>query len=393
METPMPAPDHDVAVEAIYRAAAHPELWPDTLVQLSEHVGAIGGMLAYNAPIGQPSFLITGRLSGDLADVYLRHYARNPITLAATRIPPGEVHVAGRLVDMAPVRRSAFYADILAPQAIAEQVFVNHASLTQRGGHGGIAFMLSNRDTESTEQIVTHLGRLVPHLTRAIDVTLQLGRHRSLWQVERILDAMPGAALLLDRKGEIIRTNAAADSLLRQTDGICAVKADGLSLTARSPTEARALSARIGEALAVARGEDHGLDGPMQITRASGRPPLIVLITPLPPPSFSLWEAVDGGARVMVQIIDGHAPASGQAEALRIAAGLTAAEARVAALVGGGMSTAQAAATLGVSMNTVKTQLTRCFDKTGVRSQVALARLLASIPVPATKPPPSPTGK
>jgi DNA-binding CsgD family transcriptional regulator len=378
----MPRADYEAAVDAIYRAAAAPDLWPDTLVQVSDHVGAIGGMLLYGAPVGQPSFMISGRLNGDLADIYLKHYARNPISLAAGRIPPGQVEVSGQLVDMASVRRSAFYADILAPQGIEDQIFVNHASLMQRGGIGGVAFSLSGRHTEETERAATRLGRLVPHLSRAVEVTLQVGRHQSgLWQIAHILDAMPGAALLLDRKGEIICTNAGADTLLREADGLCAIKMENLNLTAQIPSEARMLSARVAQALAITRGEDRALDGSLQITRPSGRPPLVVLITPLPPPAFSLWEAVDGGARAMVQIVDLHAPASAQAESLKIAAGLTAAEARVAALIGGGMSALEAAATLGVSINTVKTQLTRCFDKTGVRSQVALARLLASIPV------------
>jgi DNA-binding CsgD family transcriptional regulator len=378
------AADYEAAVDAVYRAAASPDAWPDTLALLADHVGATGGMVVYNAPAGQPSFMVSGRLRSDLDDIYLKHYTRNPITVAAARMPPGQVHVASQLVDMARVRRSAFYADILAPQGIAEQVVVPLASLTQRGGVGGIGFALSKKHTDETERTVTRLGRLVAHLSRAVDFTLQIGRHQSgLWQIEHILDAIPGAALLVDRTGSIMRANAKADTLLTEADGLCATKADGLHLTAQVPWEARTLASHVNQALAVARGEEQSLNGSLQITRPSGRPPLMVLITPLPPLTFSLWETVDGGARAMVQIVDLHAPTSAQAETLRVAAGLTAAEARVAALIGGGMNTSEAAATLGVSINTVKTQLTRCFDKTGVRSQVALARLLASIPVPA----------
>jgi len=83
-----------------------------------------------------------------------------------------------------------------------------------------------------------------------------------------------------------------------------------------------------------------------------------------------------------VRIVDLEIPAA-TAESLRAAFGLTAAEARVAALIGAGASTAEAAATLGASATTVKTHLGRCFDKTGVRSQVGLARLVAAMPVPA----------
>jgi DNA-binding CsgD family transcriptional regulator len=380
-----PALDHAAAVNAIYGAGLAPELWSETLTLLADYVGAIGGQLAYNAPVGQPSFIVTGRLRDDLDRLYLERYALNPYSRALARVAPGQVHRMNQLVDVATVRRTDFHADILAPQAIEDFVVVTHSSLTRNGSSGGISFPLGVRHIEATDQAATRLRRLVPHLSRAIDFTLQLGRHQSgLWQIEHILNAMPGAALLLDRRGGIIRTNAAADALLSQADGISMIKSDGWYLTAHARSEASMLSACITQALAISRGEDQGLDGSLRITRPSGRP-LLVLVTPLPPPSFSLWEAVDGGAGAMVQIVDLHAPAYAQAESLRMAAGLSASEARVAALIGGGLSISEAAATLGLSSNTVKTHLARCFDKTGVRSQAALARLLASIPVPASR--------
>ena len=75
---------------------------------------------------------------------------------------------------------------------------------------------------------------------------------------------------------------------------------------------------------------------------------------------------------------DPEAPAD--AAALRAAFGLTAAEARLAVLVGAGTGLPEAAARLGVSRETARTHLARCFDKTGVRSQAALARLVAGLP-------------
>jgi DNA-binding CsgD family transcriptional regulator len=57
-----------------------------------------------------------------------------------------------------------------------------------------------------------------------------------------------------------------------------------------------------------------------------------------------------------------------------------AAEARVATLIASGLSGPQTAATLGVSLATVKTHLARCFEKIGVHSQAGLVRLLASMP-------------
>jgi DNA-binding CsgD family transcriptional regulator len=66
---------------------------------------------------------------------------------------------------------------------------------------------------------------------------------------------------------------------------------------------------------------------------------------------------------------------------LQRAFGLTAAEARVAALVASGLSGPQAAKVLGVTPATVKTHLSHAFEKTGTRSQVGLARLLSALPI------------
>ena len=56
--------------------------------------------------------------------------------------------------------------------------------------------------------------------------------------------------------------------------------------------------------------------------------------------------------------------------------GLSAAQERVARLLVGGREVAEIADGLGVSPNTAKTHLQRIYDKTGVRAQPALVRLL-----------------
>ena len=154
-------------------------------------------------------------------------------------------------------------------------------------------------------------------------------------------------------------------------------------MTAALPAETAALKRALGEALSVANGEDRALQAPLRLTRQSGRAPLLIIPVPLPPPAFAMWELVES-ARAMVIVIDPEAGSLPVVEGAQAAFGLTAAEARVAALVGGGLSGPQSAAALGVSPETVKTHLARCFAKTGVHSQAELARLLAALPRPAT---------
>ena len=69
-------------------------------------------------------------------------------------------------------------------------------------------------------------------------------------------------------------------------------------------------------------------------------------------------------------------------DSLRDAFGLTLAEAKVAAHCAAGFRVRQTAERLGRSKETVRTQLARVFEKTGVSSQIQLAALLATQFVP-----------
>ena len=283
----MPAsmPDHDSLVAAIYRTAAESTLWPQTIARVADSVGALGGLLAYAAPPGKSNnLLVIGRLRDDLAELYLQRYASNPFSRALAKIKPGRVVAGSQLVDWAAVRRTAYYADIHEPQAIVEQFAFTHAALTRNGSSGGMSFVVNARQLEDAQQVAMRLARLVPHLTRAIDLTLWVGRYESgAWQLERMLDAMPGAALLLESRGAVLHMNTAATMLLNEADGLALVRSDGIQVRAQATDETRGLASCIAAALSVARGEDCGLGGVLRVSRPSGRPALIVVVTPLPP--------------------------------------------------------------------------------------------------------------
>ncbi|HEY4249987.1 MAG TPA: LuxR C-terminal-related transcriptional regulator [Roseomonas sp.] len=368
-------------LHAIYRAAAEPGLWPETLGLLADRIGAGGGFLIHSGGAEHPPFIVQARLRGDLIEPYFRHYADNPYAQAFAQVRPGRVYVANQLVDVPALRRTAFHADMLVPMAVEEQLVLAHAGLTRDGSSGGISFSLARRHLDGTARALARFRRLAPHLSRALDIGLLAGRQRGAgWQVARLLDALAGAALLLDGQGRILRANAAAEALLRAGDGL---RASLGGLAAATGSETRLLAAAIADAVAVAHGEERAMGGALRLTRPSGRGALLAVATPLPPPAFAPWDRRDNGARALLRIADPAAPAPlrAQAAALRAMAGLTAAEARVAALAGSGLGTPEVAALLGVSASTVKTHLAHCFDKTGARSQAALARLLASIPV------------
>jgi DNA-binding CsgD family transcriptional regulator len=371
----------DALLDLIYGAVAEPDRWPEVLTRISDHIGALGGMLIYNAPLGRPSLLVLARVSEESSEIYRKHYVWNPWTYAMTKVPFGKPVSANSLLEPGTIPKTAFYADVLAPQGIVDSLTISHRAMAQDGGIGGISFNLGAGGVDRTDDSVRRLQRLTPHLSRAVDATLKLGHLADgTRQLARVLQSMPNPALLLDGKGRITLANPAAEALLHTRDGLTLDRNGGLRLAAALPAETAALSRALAQALAVASGTGTELGGPLRLSRPSGASPLLVLPVPLPPPAFALWEMLEQ-ARVLVLIVDPSAQSRATAAAIQSTFGLTAAEARVAVLIGSGCSGPETAAMLGISPSTVKTHLKHCFEKTGVRSQVGLVRILGAFPI------------
>ncbi len=382
---PVPRTDDAALLDAVYGAVADPALWPQVLSRVSGDLGAIGGMLVYNAPPGGRSRMVVGGLSEELSLTYLQRHVWNPWTQAMVRVPFDTPVQANSLIEPGAIRRTALFDEILAPQEVADMICISHREMARDGGIGGIGFALAARRAERLEENTRRLGRLTPHLSRAFEASLHLGRvadpSRTL---SRILELMPGAALLMNGGGRVVHANPPAEALLRRRDGLAT---HGMRLVAAMPEDSAALARTLAQALAVAEGADSALAGPLRLTRPAGRQPLLLICVPLPPLAFALWDVLDA-ARVLVLAIDPGLPPRAATEAARAAFGMTTAEIRVAAAIAGGLNAPQAAAALGISVATVKTHLARCFEKTGVHSQAGLARLLgalATAPLPGAR--------
>lgn len=370
-------------LDLIYGAVADPNKWSDVLVGMSDHLGACGGMLAHvPAPSSRSApTQILGRLPEEPSAIFRERYAWNPWTVAVSKAPFGKAVSANSLVEPGSIRKTAFYADVLAPWGHADILNICHKALAVDGSVGGFGFCLSTRDAAEADERLRLLDPLTPHLCRAFEASLLLGaRADGKRQLSVILDLMPNAALLLDSRGRVTQANAAAEELLRQTDGITFDTDGSLQLVSALLSERQALARALKDALDVAGGFGTALASePVRVSRPSGAAPLLVLAVPLPRPSFPFWELV-APARALVVIVDPSAKSRASATSLQAAYGLTAAEARVALLLASGITGPQMPAALGVSAATIKTHLRRCFEKTGAHSQAELSRLFTMFP-------------
>lgn len=181
----------------------------------------------------------------------------------------------------------------------------------------------------------------------------------------------PDAIVLVDRLGRVRDVSDAAAALFAQRDGLTVVRR-------RLQAARRADQARL-DALLVAAGammERGGAAASIAITRPSGARPLLVTVRPLPP-AEGLAHALGVVAAIRIVDPERHLPAD---PSWTMMFGLTPAESRLAeALLNGDQSLRAAAAAIGIAYGTARTQLASIFDKTGVRTQSHLLRLLTSI--------------
>lgn len=210
---------------------------------------------------------------------------------------------------------------------------------------------------------------VLPHLQRAIRIHARINRIES----ERTLYAgaveqLAVATILLDETGRVLDTNARADRLLRQKQGI-SLHDGQLRLAQPEQTQhLQQLLARIRDN----RGQG-GVVEAMRVKRDAGLLDLGLVLRPVPASAWSEGKAVPA---VAIFISDPDDTAEAPVPAISKLFGFTPTEATLAILLAKGLSLDEVAEHLRVSRNTVRTHLRSVFAKTGVSRQSLLIRLI-----------------
>jgi DNA-binding CsgD family transcriptional regulator/PAS domain-containing protein len=361
----------------IYDAAAEPETWSDCLEMVREDLRAVAigffpvvpGSLATRASLSvghDPEFLAR----------FDAHYGRpevNAYIQAVTpdMLVPGTVLRAEAVLSDRDLRRTEYFADWLRPQGIGAGGFAMLAT------PGGAPLVLSiarspARGHLDGEELAT-LRLLVPHLERALAVDQHLERFADERRAsESALDLLEVAVVLVDQAGKPVHMNRRAHGLLQADDGF-GVSCEGLR--GATPEATAALRRCVADAVRTGEGRGLGAGGAAVLPRPSGRRALTAMVTPIAP---ERWRTLPSTAFAAVLISDPDAVAAPPVTALRRLWGLTGAEAVLAREMVAGHSLHDAAAHLGVTVATARSQLARVFAKTGTDRQADLMRMLVT---------------
>lgn len=302
---------------------------------------------------------------------YALYHAHQNVWLARERDyrSPGTIHIGEHLVPERQLLATKFYAEWLKPQDLHHRLC---AVLAREQATAVFLEVMRPRQCAGFDQDdVERCRLLLPHLQRALRTyrrmaELELERDAAF----RALDQLPWGVMFVDEHRNRLGANRHAEEILVAGDGLTA---RGNTLRAQLADETARLDRLLSTALDRTNQRGSSAGGTLSITRPSGAHPLSVLVVPLHTKAEALSER---GPIAAIFVTDPEIPLDSNEQHLRELYRLTAGEARLASCLLQGKSVEEAAAAMGITVNTARAYLKRIYNKTGVRRQPELVRLL-----------------
>ncbi|MDE0703176.1 MAG: hypothetical protein OXH59_05565 [Rhodospirillaceae bacterium] len=380
-----PSDAFERCLAALYEAALDDTRWPAAAALIEEAVGTGGSALSVgegfdgDARITFSRYLERGQSREDLAREYASVYHLHDEALPRLRLlPHGQpVHVPD-LYTEDELKTSLVYNEAFRRWRSHEGLYVRFD-----GPNGSrIVWTVANPvggDGWQTARLRL-FDRLLPHVHRSVLIRQALAAADALGSgLAGLLDNDRIGVVQLDRGGRVLAANGPALDLLRRGDGL--TDRDG-ALDAVLPADRGNLQRLLGRALpdlwgAAPEGGSMTVERPLRQAqgRLSGRPPLSLHVSPVGDAAADF-----GGRRVaaLVLVVDPARRPRIDAQRVAAALGLTASEARAAALLAEGRSVLEIADMTGWQASYVRRLLKRIYKKQGVSGQVSLVpRVLA----------------
>lgn len=358
-------------IERIYAAGSERARWNDLLEAIPDLAGGEAANMLVARPKTGTMTVLSPRTDETFIDAFFAQWWHHDPTYARTLTAP-----VGQVVTLADTGRDRFLKSRF------------HNEFWTTSGHGaerlranlimnsdiqiGFGLMPGARDDAITSEMHRLYLAILPHLVRAVD--LQWRIHRLEMEHAVAMSSGPGdGVVVVNGDGRILLADAMAEAILANGTPL-AVR--GGVLDAREARDTDNLHRLIKTCLPCSniralRG------GAVEIPYADGAA-LTLTVLPLPtgPGGFGLDIDDNADPAAIIVLDDAAARRAGQAGRLRAQFGLTAKEAAVALECLAGGTREQLAARLKVSDSTVRTHLTRIYEKTRTSRKAELIGLL-----------------
>jgi len=364
-------------IGSIYDAVLEPALWTGVVERTGKFVGGVGASIFRQDSVRKTgnSYYHSG-IDPRFERLYFEKYIKfDPLSAAYLTLKVGDVSSSSIIIPPAEFFETRFYREWARPQGLVDNVF----AILERSPTSIAAFIVfrHERDGLADDDARQLLGLIAPHLRRAV----LIGKVIDLRTIEAAtfadtLDGLNAGIFLVDATGRIVHANAAGHGILAVGDIL-------RSFAGRLVAHDQQVDEVLRDAFKATEHGDaaigtKGIAVPL-IARDGERH--VAHILPLTSGARRRAElAIAATAALFVQKAALEIPS--RPEAIAKAYKLTPTELRVLLTlveVGGGPEVAEA---LGIADGTVKTHLSHLFQKTGVKHQVDLVRLVAGFSSP-----------
>ncbi|WP_429286898.1 helix-turn-helix transcriptional regulator [Paraburkholderia sp. GAS206C] len=365
----------DEAIAALYTAAVDPNQWDSALSTLTTLADArAANCFVHDALSG--SFLeyrFTG-YGSNWAHAYAGHYHGLDLARGVLLAKPvGTMYPMHRYIPDSAVQRSEYYQDFYMREGLR---YSCGGTLLEGGQRLILAVHRPVGHRPYEEAIVGELQRVLSHLPnvfRVRNLATKTADHALISGAA--LDALPRAAIIVDAELNVHYLNRAAETVLRTST---AVNVQMNRLTLNGQRLAQQLTHRVKRAcLKVPEIEVTAL----YVHEESDGPTIEISVVPLKPQLAAGLGRTQPLAMVLLRRPFHN---TGWPDSATRPFALSRAEMAVAAAIAAGLTPGEYAASRGVQISTVRSQIKSILQKTGTRRITDIAMLFAAIDIPAS---------
>lgn len=358
----MAAARSDRTIASIYSALLGEIEWQDVVGDVASATGADMATLFYHdMAAGRGAITLASGISEAIQRDYASHFAPlNPWMAQIASAPIGEAIVGEQIVSRGRFLRTEYYNDFLKPHDQESGVGVT----VRRDDSCFFLFSVLSGDSnfERNSRRAAYLTRLAPHLRRVSDFYQRQGSGAIIGVADGV-DAAGGiATVVVSTAARVICASRSGEAILASGD-LLRIEASGRVSFRDSMAQSlfdHALRGRHSDLLTKTLNVGDREITFVRVTEDSG-------------------SAIFMGGAVAIMLAPRGGPLMPGAERVAAQFRLTPAEKRVLEGIVSGARPAEIAASAGVALETVRSQLKAIYGKTGTNRQAELVRLATGL--------------
>ncbi|GKQ51816.1 transcriptional regulator [Bradyrhizobium sp. Ce-3] len=345
-------------------AVVDPLLWPELMESICAAVGGSAALLL-QSDVRTPDVPRTKSID-EATRFYFANdwHTKDPRAIGFPRMMAGEVVTDQDLLTPEQIQADPMYNEVLFPFGFKWFAGIGFWADTA-------AWALTIQRTQNEEPFdeadKRALARLAPRLTETATLATAVGRV-ALTSMTNVLEKVQRPAVVLNRQGFVLSCNAAADAGFDQ---------DILVRNRRLALRDKDAMAKYHRLVDLIRTSPDGAALPTEpiVVRRAAKPPVLIRVLLVDGAASSVFL----GARAMLVFSNLSPPPLLDAKLIARAFDLTPAEARLTALLRGGLPIQAAAEQLEISPATARNHLKSVFFKTSTHRQSELIRLVTML--------------